>query len=123
MSRREALGALGLLALSGRMAWGTEAAAKAGMALQLYTVRDLAKKDLDGTLKKAAAMGWRYVQWSGMPALPADKIRAALDKAGLKCIACHRRQEAYAHRARKRLGEVERSFRGGQSGRHRVVCL
>jgi sugar phosphate isomerase/epimerase len=95
MSRREALGAIGLLALSGRMAWGAEASAKAGIALQLYTVRDPAKKDLEGTLKKAADMGWRYVQWSGMPSLPADKIRAALDKAGLKCIACHASIESF----------------------------
>ena len=94
MSRREALGALGLLALSSRMACGAEAA-KAGIALQLYTVRDPAKKDLEGTLKRAADMGWRYVQWSGMPNLPADKIRAALDKAGLKCIACHTSIESF----------------------------
>jgi len=93
MSRREALGALGLLALSSRMAWGAEA--QAGIALQLYTVRDAAKKDLEGTLKKAYDMGWRYVQWSGMPTLPADKIRAALDKADLKCIACHTSVEAF----------------------------
>ena len=95
ISRREALGALGLLALSGRMACSAEASAKAGIALQLYTVRDPAKKDLEGTLKKAADMGWRYVQWSGMPSLPADKIRAALDKAGLKCIACHTSIESF----------------------------
>jgi sugar phosphate isomerase/epimerase len=95
MSRREALGALGLLALSGRMVCRAETGAKAGMALQLYTVRNLAKKDLQGTLQKAADMGWRYVQWSGMPVLPADKIRAALDKAGLKCIACHTTIESF----------------------------
>jgi len=99
MSRREALGALGLLALSSRMAWGAEA--QGGIALQLYTVRDAAKKDLEGTLKKAYDMGWRYVQWSGMPSLDkdkakdAEKIRAALDKAGLKCIACHTGVEAF----------------------------
>jgi len=95
MSRREALGTLGLLALSGPMLRGAEPATKAGIALQLYTVRDLAKNDLQGTLKKAAEMGWRYVQWSGMPALPADKIRAALEKAGLKCIACHTSVESF----------------------------
>ncbi len=95
MSRRKALGTLGMLALSSRMTWGANARPKAGMALQLFTVRDLAKKDLDGTLKKMADMGWRYVQWSAMPVLPADKIRAALDKAGLKCIACHTTIESF----------------------------
>jgi len=87
MSRREALGALGLLAVSGRASLASPA--KAGIALQLYTLRDPAKKDLADTLKKAAEMGWKYVQWSGMPGLPADQVRAALDKAGLQCIAAH----------------------------------
>ncbi len=59
------------------------------MALQLYTLRDPAKQDLAGTLKKVREMGWEYVQWSGMPNLPADKIRAELDAAGLKAIAAH----------------------------------
>ena len=94
MSRREALGALGVLALSSRLAWAADEA-KAGRALQLYTVREAAKKDLAGTLQKCADMGWRYVQWSGMPDLPADQIRAALDKAGLKCIACHTSIESF----------------------------
>jgi sugar phosphate isomerase/epimerase len=93
MSRREALGALGLLAVSGRAAFA--APAKAGIALQLYTLRDPAKKDLADTLKKAAGMGWKYVQWSGMPGMPADQIRAALDKAGLQCIAAHVGIEAF----------------------------
>ena len=74
------MGALGLLALSSQMAWAADDAGgtKPGIGLQLYTVRDAAKQDLEGTLKRAADMGWRYVQWSGMPVLPADKIRAAL---------------------------------------------
>lgn len=93
MSRREALGALGLLAVSGRAALA--APARAGIALQLYTLREPAKKDLADTLKKAAEMGWKHVQWSGMPGLPADQIRAALDKAGLQCIAAHVGIEAF----------------------------
>jgi sugar phosphate isomerase/epimerase len=101
ISRREALGALGLLALSSRVVLGADAASteqgkkKARIALQLYTLRDPAKKDLEGTLKKAADMGWQYVQWSGMPNLPADQIRAVLDRAGLKCIAAHTSVEGF----------------------------
>lgn len=60
-----------------------------GIALQLYTMRDPAKKDLPGMLKRVHDMGWRYVQWSGMPELPAEDIRKYLDDAGLKCIAAH----------------------------------
>lgn len=91
MSRREVLMALGALALSARagkvLAQDTPKAA--GIALQLYTLRVPAKEDLAGTLKKVREMGWEYVQWSGMPDLPAEQIRAALDEAGLKAISAH----------------------------------
>ena len=88
-SRREALGALGVLALTPSALLSAAATKKRAMALQLYTLRDPAKKDLAGTLKKVREMGWEYVQWSGMPDLPAEKIREALDTAGLKAIAAH----------------------------------
>ena len=89
-TRREALGTIGLLALACHpLLTATAAPKKRAMALQLYTLRDPAKKDLTDTLKKVREMGWEYVQWSGMPSLPADKIRAELDAAGLKAIAAH----------------------------------
>jgi sugar phosphate isomerase/epimerase len=89
-SRREALRAIGLVALACQPLLTATAASKTrAMALQLYTLRDPAKKDLADTLKKVREMGWEYVQWSGMPNLPAEKIRAALGTAGLKAIAAH----------------------------------
>jgi sugar phosphate isomerase/epimerase len=88
-SRREALGVLSLLALTCHPLLSVAATKKRAMALQLYTLREPAKKDLADTLKKAREMGWEYVQWSGMPNLSAEKIRAALDTAGLKAIAAH----------------------------------
>ena len=101
VSRREALAALGALASGCRSTFGglaekTVAPKKnGGIALQLYTMREPAKQDLAGTLKKVRDIGWEYVQWSGMPNLPADKIRAALDAAGLKAIAAHVSVEAF----------------------------
>ncbi len=104
MSRREMLGTLGVMALSGAVGpFAGAAAKKAGIALQMYTMREPAKKDLAGTLKKCADMGWKYVQWSGMPSLPADQVRAALDKAGLKCIAAHTGMEAFEKSFEKEL--------------------
>jgi len=93
-SRREMLAALGLLTVSCRTAFAADAPACAaktgpGIALQLYTMREPAKKDLPDTLKQVRAMGWKYVQWSGMPALPAEESRAALDAAGLKAVSAH----------------------------------
>lgn len=91
LSRREALKALGLITLTASPLLSAAAAPKQKrrMALQMYTLREPAKKDLADTLKKVRAMGWEYVQWSGMPTLPAEKIREALDTAGLKAVAAH----------------------------------
>ncbi len=102
MTRRHALVLMGTMTSS---AWLASAAAdnkadkkkggSQGIALQLYTLRGLAAKDLAGTLKKAREIGWEYVQWSGMPDLPAEKIREALDTAGLKAIAAHTTVESF----------------------------
>ena len=91
VSRREAIATMGLLAAAccARRGVAADAAPKAKIALQLYTMREPAKADLAGTLKKCREMGWEYVQWSGMPGLSAEKIREALDTAGLKAVACH----------------------------------
>jgi sugar phosphate isomerase/epimerase len=97
ISRRDALAAIGLMALSCQTTFAAQRKRKgagtvrkrAGIALQLYTLREPAKNDLPGTLKKVRQMGWEYVQWSGMPNLPAEKIREALDTAGLKAISAH----------------------------------
>ncbi len=96
-SRREVLGILGALAVTAHPLLSIAAAGgrKRGMALQLYTMREPAKKDLAGTLKKVREMGWEYVQWSGMPTLPAEQIRAELDKAGLKAITAHHAMEPF----------------------------
>jgi len=109
LSRREALALLGLLTASGSTAvfGGQQKTAPAvgspkskpvrgiRIALQLYTLREPAKADLAGTLKKAREMGWEYVQWSGMPDLSAEKIRQALDAAGLKAMAVHVGMEGF----------------------------
>lgn len=95
ISRRDALAAMGVLALSCHTTLGADATGKGKIALQMYTLRDPAKKDLADTLKKVRAMGWEYVQWSGMPNLTAEQIRAELDKAGLKAIAAHTGMEPF----------------------------
>ena len=92
LTRRHALATFGLLAASCQTCPSATAAkskVNPKIALQLYTMREPAKEDLPGTLKKVREIGWEYVQWSGMPNLPAEQIREALDKAGLKAIAAH----------------------------------
>ncbi len=59
------------------------------IGIQLYTLGPDAQKDLDGTLKQVAAIGYRSVELAGLYGhTPAD-FRAALDRAGLKCTSAH----------------------------------
>ncbi|MCP4642087.1 MAG: sugar phosphate isomerase/epimerase [bacterium] len=64
-------------------------------AMILYTVREPAKEDVVATLKRVREIGFEYVQWSGMPVMPADEIRKALDAADLQAIACHTSMEPF----------------------------
>lgn len=98
MSRREAMAAMGVAAAAAcapRVAEAKEKKSTKGIALQLYTLREPAKKDLADTLKKAREIGWEYVQWSGMPDMSAEDIRKALDAADLKAIAAHTSVESF----------------------------
>jgi len=62
------------------------------IAVTLYNLRDYCKtpEDLDKTLEKVAAMGYKCIQVSGTPLDP-KIIRASMDKHGLYCCATHER--------------------------------
>lgn len=59
------------------------------MALQLYTVRDAVSRDLPGTLREVAAMGYRGVEFAGFGGLPPRQVREVLDGEGLRAVSCH----------------------------------
>ena len=59
------------------------------IALQLWTVRDLASKDLAGTLTAVAAAGYRSVELAGLPDTAADDLVGLLEAAVLKPMAAH----------------------------------
>jgi sugar phosphate isomerase/epimerase len=59
------------------------------LAIQLYSVRDQMKEDLDGTLAGVSAAGFTVVEAAALPKKPAAEIRTALDRAGLKCVSAH----------------------------------
>jgi sugar phosphate isomerase/epimerase len=59
------------------------------IGLQLYTVRDKMKTDVEGTLAAVAAVGYKEVEFAGyFDKSPAD-IRAMLDRHGLTSPAVH----------------------------------
>ena len=60
------------------------------IGIQLYTLRDLASKDLPATLKSVASTGYKYVELAGYGSLKSVKdVKKALDDAGLKAPAGH----------------------------------
>jgi sugar phosphate isomerase/epimerase len=59
------------------------------IGIQLYTLGPDAAKDLDGTLKAVAGIGYRTVELAGLLGRSAAEFRAALDRAGLKAPSAH----------------------------------
>lgn len=60
-----------------------------GIALQLYSVRENCAKDLEGTLKAIAEMGYEGVEFAGYYGRSAENLRAILDDLGLKVAGTH----------------------------------
>src|ERR1051325_11000931 len=66
------------------------------LAFQLYTVRGEFSRDVPGTLKKLAEMGYKAVEFWGYAGTPkvyqhysATDLRHLLHEAGLKCCGIH----------------------------------
>ena len=57
--------------------------------LQLYSVRDFTEQDLEGTLKKVAELGYRYVEFAGFFGHSAEEVKAMLDRYGLIVSGTH----------------------------------
>src|SRR5258708_25803474 len=59
------------------------------IALQLYSVREDAAKDLPGVLAAVAKMGYAGVEFAGYYGHSAGDVRKLLDENGLKCCGSH----------------------------------
>ena len=59
------------------------------IALELYTVRELAKQDFPGTLRKVAEVGYGAVELAGYHGVPVAELRAVMDEVGLRAMAAH----------------------------------
>lgn len=63
--------------------------ARPGIALQMYTVRDDARADFIGTLRKVAAIGYPAIQLAGYGNLSSGALKEVLDDLGLKVAGSH----------------------------------
>lgn len=68
---------------------GIKATGGEPLGVQLYSVAAQAREDLDGTLAALARIGYRVVELAGYIDRTPQQLRAALDKAGLRCISSH----------------------------------
>jgi sugar phosphate isomerase/epimerase len=59
------------------------------VGLQLYTVGDAIRKDLDGSLAKIASIGYRVVEPASYHGYTPQQLRQAADRHGLKCTSIH----------------------------------
>jgi sugar phosphate isomerase/epimerase len=59
------------------------------IGLQLYTLGDAPYRDLDGTLRTLARIGYRTVETVGLMKRTAGELRSALERAGLSCPSAH----------------------------------
>jgi sugar phosphate isomerase/epimerase len=84
-----ALSALSAPAAQKRGPAGTSPSFKGPVGLQLYSLRDSFAKDVPGTLDKAAALGFNYVELAGTYNLPPEKFRNLLREKRLKPVAGH----------------------------------
>lgn len=59
------------------------------LGLQLYTVADTARTDLEGTLKRIADIGYQTIELAGLHGHRVAELRAAADRAGLQLVSIH----------------------------------
>lgn len=94
LTRRDALKlsasaiAAGTLGLSATDAFGAKKK-DIPIGLQLYSVRALMAKDLPGTIKKVAEMGYQGVEFAGYFDYKAEDLRKILDDCGIVCCGTH----------------------------------
>ena len=70
--------------------WAAEATRKIShIGLQLYTVRDLMKKDFEGTIARVAQIGYKEVEFAGYFNKTPQEVRAILQKNGLASPSTH----------------------------------
>src|SRR4029077_11946275 len=80
MNRRTFIGtSLATAVVASRSAWAAEAHQIDRVGLQLYTVRELMKKDFEGTIAKVAQTGYKEVEFAGYFGKSPQDVRKILD--------------------------------------------
>ncbi len=78
------------------------------IALQLYSVRERTARDMVGTLRELAAIGYQAVELAGYEGLSVPELRAALDSLGLRAIGAHVPFDRFAMEPDRVLEDLQR---------------
>ena len=62
---------------------------KLSLALQLYSLREMAQKDFPAALKEVARIGYKGVEFAGLQGHQPGEIRKLLDELGLEACSAH----------------------------------
>jgi sugar phosphate isomerase/epimerase len=90
MNRRTFIGtSVAAAVAASRPAWAAETQHIKRVGLQLYTVRELMKKDFEGTIAKVAQIGYKEVEFAGYFEHSPQQVRALLQKNGLTSPSTH----------------------------------
>ena len=73
------------------------------IGLQLYTLREAAAKDLPGTLRAVADMGYGEVELAGQPPLSPSALRSVLNECGLVVPSMHASMQELQRDAAQRI--------------------
>lgn len=65
--------------------------------IQMYSLRDITDKDLDGALKAVSEIGYKNIEFAGFFGHSAEEVCAMLDKYNLKIIGTHTDWEELAN--------------------------
>jgi sugar phosphate isomerase/epimerase len=100
------------LAAAAPLATSAPASKEIPVGLELYSVRDELHKDLTGTVRSVAKMGYQcvefyspYMQWTTQQA---KDIRALLDELGIRCYSTHNGPNSFVGAGLEKATELNR---------------
>ena len=77
------------------------------IGLQLYTLREMAAKDLDGTLRAVGKMGYAGIEFAGFYGHSAADVRKMLDEYGLKAFSAHNQIAEFDNDIEKVISDLQ----------------
>ena len=91
--------------------------AQVPVGLQLYSVRKDCERDLAGTLRQVAQMGYAGVEFAGYHGVSAQELRRMLDDLGLRCAGSHVPFSALGEGELEKTAEFNRTL-----GNRYLIC-